>query len=258
MADEFYDHPDVRSAVRAVLYSKGIRDEHDLADGVQQVITDCIAQDRRLGRTPKDVPQAKAWVIAAAETDGIDAIRKRVHQGKSNEGPTPDADLNPKEAGSTIDPMVREPAREVVEKTLTPAQRQKFVDIGSGVSQKELARHAGQSETAFRKQTERERKEFKAAWRRAGPPLAVGAVLVTGAALLGVNAFRDRGEVTKSPREHAAEQRHLAADACKAHQWDECEKALNRAQQADPEGETTNEVKEIREAIEKGRGAEGK
>lgn len=58
--------------------------------------------------------------------------------------------------------------------------------------------------------------------------------------------------VTATYDGHAAEQRHFATDACKGRQWDECEKALNRAKEVDPEGETSDEVKGMREAIEKG------
>jgi DNA-directed RNA polymerase specialized sigma24 family protein len=256
MADEFYDHPEVRSAVRRVLYSKGIRNEHDLDDGVQQVIADCIAQDRKLGRTPKDVAQAKVWAIAAAEKDAIDAIRKRVSQGKTHQGPTDTPDDHAKEAAAFLDPMVREPLEEIVNEKLTPEQRRKYIDMGSGVSQKQLAKEAGVPTDVYRKQTQRERTTVMKALRRAGLPLTIAAVMV-GALLLGVNAFRDKGDVTKTPKEHAAEQRHFAAEKCKARDWVECVKALDRAKDADPEGETSDEVKAMREAIEKGRGGAG-
>jgi hypothetical protein len=78
--------------------------------------------------------------------------------------------------------------------------------------------------------------------------------MTVGVVVLAVNAFRDNREVTKSPKVYAAEQRHFAADKCKARDWDECEKALNRAQNVDPDGETSDEVKGLREAIAKGRG----
>jgi DNA-directed RNA polymerase specialized sigma24 family protein len=149
MADEFYDHPEVRSAVRAVLYSKGIRNEHDLADGVQQVITDCIAQDRKMGRTPKDVPQAKVWATTAAHKDGIDAIRKRVRSAKTHGGPTDKADDHAREVEAFVDPMLEGPLKEIVEENLTPAEREKFVAIASGVPQKELAKEAGVAEDVF-------------------------------------------------------------------------------------------------------------
>jgi DNA-directed RNA polymerase specialized sigma24 family protein len=258
MADEFYDHPDVRSAVRRVLYSKGIRNEHDLADGVQQVIANCIARDRKLGRTPEDVPQAKAWAITDANGDGIDAIRQRVRSAKRGyEGTTDKADDHAKERAAFVDPMVSEPLEEVADETLTPDDRERFVAVGSGTSQKELAKEAGVPHDVFRKQMQRKRDRFIAAMRRRGIPVTIGALMTLGAVVLGINYFRDHGDVTTSQKAYAEEQRHFAADKCKAREWDECEKALNRAQNEDPEGETGAEVKGMREAIAKGRGGAG-
>jgi hypothetical protein len=195
----------------------------------------------------------------AAHKDGIDAIRHRVRSAKRGyEGTTDKADDQAKERTAFVDPMVSEPMKEIAEEHLTPEDRERFVAIGSGVSQKELAKEAGVPHDVFRKQTQRKRDRFIAEVRRRGLPVTIGALMTVGAVLLGINAFRDHGDVTKSPKVHAEEQRHFAADKCKARDWDECEKALNRAQNADAEGETGAEVKGMREAIAKGRGGTGR
>jgi hypothetical protein len=257
MADDFYDRPEVRRAVRAVLYSRGIRNEHDLADGVQQVITNCIAQDRKMGRTPEDVPQAVAWATTDANKDGIDAIRHRVRSAKSNQGPTDKADDHAQEGVAFVDPMAAGPLKEIVDEHLTPKEREEFIASVSGVSQKQLAEEAGVPHDVYRKQRQRKRDRFIAAVRRRGLPVTVGALVTLGAVLLGVNAFRDNGDATNTRKGYAAEQRHFAADKCKARDWVECENALDRAKSADPEGETSDEVKAMREAIARGRSGAG-
>jgi hypothetical protein len=64
-----------------------------------------------------------------------------------------------------------------------------------------------------------------------------------------VGPWADSGDVTNTPFQHAAEQRRFAAKQCHERKWDECEKALDRAAKADPEGEGSAEVKALRAAI---------
>jgi hypothetical protein len=49
-----------------------------------------------------------------------------------------------------------------------------------------------------------------------------------------------------------AEQRRIAADACKLHDWNVCERSLDRAAVFDPEGDRAAEVTALRVAIAAG------
>jgi hypothetical protein len=55
------------------------------------------------------------------------------------------------------------------------------------------------------------------------------------------------------PKQLAAEQRQMAAGWCKDRNWDECEKALDRAARLDREGDRAADVAALREAIAAGR-----
>jgi Domain of unknown function (DUF4156)/Short C-terminal domain len=66
--------------------------------------------------------------------------------------------------------------------------------------------------------------------------------------------WRDSGDVTTSPLKYAAEQRRFAAKECEERKWEECAKALDRAAEADPEGERAAQVKGLREMVAASRG----
>jgi hypothetical protein len=75
---------------------------------------------------------------------------------------------------------------------------------------------------------------------------------MAAAALLGVGTWlHERGgdEVTASPREYAEKMRFLAADSCARARWAECARMLDRAREADPEGEADERVRTLRRAL---------
>jgi hypothetical protein len=103
-----------------------------------------------------------------------------------------------------------------------------------------------------RKETERARRRARAkllAYGVTAFAAAVGAVM-----FLHVGPWRDSGDVTKSQLQYAAEQRRVAAQACQERKWDDCAKALDRAAEADPEGDHAAQVKRLREMVAAARG----
>jgi hypothetical protein len=119
-----------------------------------------------------------------------------------------------------------------------------------------MAKEDGESEEAVRKDLQR----ATARARQRLLLIGVGslAAIVGSMMAFHIRPFRESDEVTTSPREHAAEQRLFASESCRARKWDECEKALDRAAQADPDGEQTPEVKAMREAIAAGKRGAGR
>ncbi len=85
--------------------------------------------------------------------------------------------------------------------------------------------------------------------------LGVALIVIHASPTTGSASPRDQRQrpLARSPEEQAADQRAVAADACKERRWDECEKALNRAARLDPESDGAAEVKELRAAIAAGR-----
>ncbi len=135
--------------------------------------------------------------------------------------------------------------------------------MGAGVTQAQLAAESGAAPTAVRKRTQATRKTAADALGAKGYLVAGGfAALLAGAVAVYVAASREpiaAHGYHESPEEQAAEQRAVAADACKERRWDECEKALNHAARLDPESDGAAEVKELRAAIAAGRlGAEAR
>jgi hypothetical protein len=261
MGEALFHDPEVRKVIRAILVSKGIRGEEDLEDAVGAVVLRCIERVRETGEAPEVVDEAIPLARKITQDLGVDEVRTRVRHGKKNIGPTPDADKHPREPGRTVDSIDAKRILEPVEKALTPEQRQGIIDRASGVPHKDIADSRGISPAAQRKRFEADRKR---AWD-AVPPQYKAIILAGGfAALVGGTMFAlhrgpwgDSGDVTNSPFRYAAEQRRIAAQECRERKWDECKKALDRAADADPEGEGAAEVKALREAIAAAKGSVG-
>jgi DNA-directed RNA polymerase specialized sigma24 family protein len=239
-----------------VLRSTGMRQEEDLQDGTQTVLEKCIRQVRASGRPPKDVKEATKIARRVAERVGIDELRKRLRRGKSDVGTTDKADDRAKEDGPSMDVVDGKRLAEGLQEVLTAEQARILVDEASGVPKSQIAKEDGLSDEALYKEIQRARARARA--KLLGYGIGAVAAIVGCMSILHVGPFHEPDEVTKTPREYAAEQRHFAEGACRAHQWEECKKALDRAEEADPEGEQAPEVKGMREAIAAGkRGAGG-
>jgi DNA-directed RNA polymerase specialized sigma24 family protein len=255
MSEELFNHPEVRAMIRAILLSKGIRGEEDLKDGIQEVISRCIERVRATGRPPNDSPEARAIARPIAEALGVDELRKRVRRGGPHQGLTPDPDAHARDDGSSIDHVDEKKLAGEAKGAITEKQAERLIGKASGVTVARMAKEDGESEEAVRKDLQR------ASARARQRLLAIGvgtfAAIVASMMALHVGPFRESDEVTKRPREYAAEQRHFAEGACRAHQWEECKKALDRAAEADPEGEQAPEVKGMREAIAKAKRGAG-
>ena len=139
-----------------------------------------------------------------------------------------------------------------------------LLDVGAGVSQAELAAESGISPTASRKQMQRLRETALRVMQSKGFMVAGGfAALLAGMMFLHVGPWREpqtvgHGRPHEDERKQiAAEQRRIAADWCKERNWDECEKALDRAARIDAQGERAAEVSALREAIAAGRSGMG-
>jgi DNA-directed RNA polymerase specialized sigma24 family protein len=250
----FYDARVLR-VIRAVLRSKGTRHEEDLQDATQTVLEKCIRQVRASGRPPKDVKEAIKIARRVAERVGIDELRKRLRRAKVAQPSTDKADDHAKEVGPTVDVVDGKKLAEGLQEVLTEEQARNLVDQASGVPQSEIARDAGLSDEALYKEMQRAKARARAKLLTYG---IVGVAALVGSMMfLHVGPFEESGDVTKTRFEHAAEQRRFAEDECRAHKWDECEKALDRAQEADPEGEQAPEVKALREAIAAGKRGAG-
>jgi DNA-directed RNA polymerase specialized sigma24 family protein len=253
--EALFDHPEVRATIRAVLRSKGVRNEEDLDDGTQEVIRRCIEQVRETGRPPKDVPEAKAIARPIAQNLGVDELRKRLRRGKVHEGPTGDPDAHAPDDGPRVDELDRKELASEVKGVITEQQAERLIGKASGVTHARMAKQDGVSEEALRKDLQRA--SAKARRRLLAYGVTSVAALVGGMMALHIGPFREPDDVTKSPFEYAAEQRRFAAESCRARKWDACEKALDRAATADPDGDRGAEVKALREAIAAGRPGSG-
>jgi hypothetical protein len=83
---------------------------------------------------------------------------------------------------------------------------------------------------------------------RRATPWVVGLALAAGAGMVVSRALQPN-DVTSSPREWATKLRVEAFKACDAKKWIECERMLNQAKEADPEGEQDARVTKARAAI---------
>jgi DNA-directed RNA polymerase specialized sigma24 family protein len=259
MSDElFYQRPVLR-AIRGVLVSRGIRGEQDLLDGIHDVVLECLEQyGEKTGRSPETLADAIAIARRLAHSYAVDKLRARSTHGKVTVGST-DADQHPVEPERGVDRVDRRKIRENLGKGLDKDELEDLEEIADGESHAGIAAKRGISVEASRKRLQVVRAKSKGILDASGWKRAAGVVAFLGGAGAVVYLVhgRDSGDVTKRPQDYAAEQRHFAADACKARKWDECKNALDRAKEADPEGDTSDEVKRMRDAIEKGRGGAG-
>jgi hypothetical protein len=138
----------------------------------------------------------------------------------------------------------------VVRQALRDDQIAALSDVGAGVPQTELAAESGASEATMRKRTQKSREKALGALKAKGYLVAGGfAALLAGVAVvLYVGPWREpvtvgHGRPAGDERKQlAAEQRRIAADWCKERNWDECEKALDRAARIDAEGDRAADV----------------
>jgi hypothetical protein len=255
----FYDAA-VLKVIRAILVSKGIRSEQDLEDAIGEVVLACVEQVRDTGRSPKDVPGAIAVARPIARAEGIDAARKRARRGKSNQGPTADADEHAREQPSSIDPVDEERMLAAIRQVLKDDQIEALSDVGAGVAHADLAADSRTSPAVMRKRVQRSREKALGALRTKGYLVAGGfAALLAGSIAVYIVSEREPPVVSarRPPgarnQELAAEQRRLAADLCKERRWDDCAKVLDLAARLDAEGDRESDVAALREAIAAGR-----
>ena len=261
MSDDLFYDPAVIRAIRAILVSKGIRAEQDLEDAVGEVVLACIEYVRETGRPLSNLAEAIAIARRIAHGDAVDRVRKRAYRGKTDQGPTEDADQHAREPPRELDPVDKERMLSIVRRVLKDDQIAALSDVGVGVPQTELAAESGTSEAAMRKRTQKSRERALGALKANGYLVAGGfAALVGGvAAVLHIGPWRapstvGHGRPAEDERKQvAAEQRLIAADWCKERNWDECEKALDRAARIDAEGDRATEVSALRVAIAAGR-----
>ncbi len=254
----FYD-PAVLKVVRAVLVSKGIRDEQDLEDAIGEVVLACVEHVRATGRPPADVAGAIAMARPIARADAIDAARKRARRAKRNQGPTAEADQHALERQPSVDPVDEERMLAAIRQVLKDDQIEALADVGAGVAQTELATESRTSPAAMRKRVQKSREKALGALGAKGYLVAGGfAALLAGTIAVVVGFSGGVGEPTRdSPGQVAAEQRRLAEGACRERKWEECEGALDRAARVDPAGDRGAEVAALRGAIAAGRRAMG-
>jgi hypothetical protein len=250
----FYD-PAVLKAIRAILVSKGIRGEQDLEDAIGEVVLACIEHVRQTGRPPRDVAEAIAIARTVARADAVDAARKRARRGKSDQGLTADADEHGREPQRSLDPVDQERMLSAVRQALKDEQIAALSDVGAGVAQTELAAESRTSPAAMRKRVQKSREKALGALSARGYWVAGGfAALLAGVMVVYVAGSNDGvSHGAPSDKQLAAEERRVAADRCKDRNWDECEKALDRAARLDAEGDRATEVSALREAIASGR-----
>jgi hypothetical protein len=258
MSDGLFYDPAVLKVIRAILVSGGIRAEQDLEDAIGEVVLACIEHVRGTGRPPEDVAGAIAIARPIARGDGIDAARKRARRGKSNQGLTAEADEHAREPQPSIDPVDEARMLSAIRQVLKDDQIEALADVGAGVPQAELAAERRASQAAMRKRVQKSREKALGALRAKGYWVAGGfAALLAGtiAVYVGVSREDDKVSDGRPPddQELASVQRRQAAEWCKERNWDECEKALDRASRLDVEGERGAEVAALREAIAAGR-----
>src|SRR5260370_10649096 len=94
--------------IGGILVSKGIRAEQDLEDAIGEVVLACIEYVRETERPPKNLAEAIAIARRIAHGDAVDRVRKRVYRGKSDQGPTGDADQHGRETPRELDPVDKE------------------------------------------------------------------------------------------------------------------------------------------------------
>jgi DNA-directed RNA polymerase specialized sigma24 family protein len=265
VSEELFYHPAVLKVIRHVLMSAGIRDKQDLDDVTADVVVDCIEYVRKTGRPPENIAVAIAIARPTAERRGVDWVRKRVRHGKIDQGPTEDADKHAREPQRSVDPVDRKRILLAMREELSDDEIAALTDVAAGVSQAELAAERGTSPAAGRKQMQRLREKVRVVMHSKGFKVSGGfAALVGGVAvvLYAAGPWREPESVGHGRRDDeraqiAAEQRRIAADLCKERNWDECEKALDRAARIDAQGERAAEVSALREAIAAGRRGAG-
>jgi hypothetical protein len=266
MSEALFNSPEVRKVIRAVLVSKGVRD--DLENEIEAVVLKCIEQVRKTGRPPADVKEAIALARAIAETHGDDQVRKRARRAKANTGSTDQADEHAAPPSSQLDPndvkRLVMTAGEVLGSD--PQMVATFQGIADGVPQNVLADEQGISHAAMRKRVEKVRKTFFERLTKRKLLVLVPAGAIAALVLWAVffrnpiltppdQQARDNGpspsaipstvptvDEALARKQRAAQLRAEAVSLCNQGQWQGCQDKLGDAQGLDPEGNGTPEV----------------
>ena len=140
MSDGLFYDPAVLKVIRAILVSRGIRAEQDLEDAIGDVVLACIEYVRETGRPPEDVAGGDRHRPAHRARDGASTRRESAsRRGKTNQGPTADADEHAREPPSSVDPVDEERMLSAIRQVLKDDQIEALADVGAGVPQAELA-----------------------------------------------------------------------------------------------------------------------
>jgi DNA-directed RNA polymerase specialized sigma24 family protein len=200
MSDGLFSDPAIRSVIRAILVSRGIRAEADLDDAIGDVVLACIEHVRERGRPPEDVKAATAIARVIARAQGVDAVRKRIRRAKRNQGLTAEADAHALEPQPSIDPVDEERMLLAVREALKDDQIEALADVGAGVTQAELAAEHRASQAAMRKRVQKSREKALGALGAKGYLIAGGfAALLAGTIAVYLGLQREPGVSSAPP-----------------------------------------------------------
>jgi RNA polymerase sigma factor (sigma-70 family) len=183
--DDLLHHPDVLAVIRAVLRMTGMRSDL-LEDGVQEVLTRAWAATA--GDRPDTIDRWKKICRPIAKKYGIDELRKRTARQKRNVGliGNPEDYASEKYVRPRWDERDARKALDLLSMMLDegvlPRDFETYLDaIQAGEPYDKIAREAGLSDVAFRKQLFRARKRFGTRLALSG----LGGLAVIGAIVLG-------------------------------------------------------------------------
>jgi DNA-directed RNA polymerase specialized sigma24 family protein len=264
---------EVQVAIRSRLRNRGV-----WLQSIEDIAQDVTAELLGMADPPDDMEGCLAAARKAANEESIDTFRKGSRRGRTNAGPTANADLvtaadhaspeiwHPIDRGRQI-ALVRE---KLDDGSLSPRDAKLLVLDAEGADAAAIGRELKLAPQTVRNALSRAKGIVRAAWKsRLKGPVVVLALLILAWWMKREHdrqALDDQRNVHQdapfapampTPLERADKLRQDAWAACHDSHWVKCAEALDEAKKLDPAGETRPEVQKMRGDIVDGMRLDG-
>lgn len=222
---------------------------HEVEEIVQATLTEALASSSR----PDQEEAMRRWVFGIARNKVVDFHRRRTREVVPEDAASL-ADAAPAESAphDAID-LLRWAEREMPETDTSARTLEWMLREGAGEKLEEIARDEDVPAPAVRQRVARMRKHFRTRWA------ALAAAAIVGGLIAFFFFFRkeepnivENPPIAPDPIARGKELRNEALKGpCMQEHWDDCLRGLDDAAKLDPVGDSSDEVKNIREAAEK-------
>jgi RNA polymerase sigma factor (sigma-70 family) len=214
---------------------------------VQATLTEALASSSR----PDQEEAMRRWVFGIARNKVVDFHRRRSREVVPEDAASL-ADAAPAESAphDAID-LLRWAEREMPETDTSARTLEWMLREGAGEKLEEIASDEAIPAPAVRQRVARMRKHFRTRWAALAAAAIVGGLIAFFLFRTPEPDIAKNPPIAPDPIARGKELRHEALKGpCMQEKWDDCLRGLDDAAKLDPVGDSSDEVKNIRQAAE--------